>query len=89
VRFVWDPRKARTNEQKHGVRFEEAVTSFADPLAVIVDDLAHPERAILIGMSWKARILLTVFIEKSEDETRLISARLATRSEQRRYEEGD
>jgi uncharacterized DUF497 family protein len=45
----------------------------------------YPERAVLIGMSWKARILLTVFIEKREDEIRLISARLATRAERRRY----
>jgi uncharacterized DUF497 family protein len=49
----------------------------------------HPERAILIGMSWKARILVTAFVEKTEDEIRLISARLATRPERRRYEEGE
>ena len=85
MRFTWDPKKARSNEQKH----EEAVSSFADPLAMVVDDLVHSERAILIGMSWKTRILLTVFIEKSEDEVRLISARLATRPERRRYEEGE
>jgi uncharacterized DUF497 family protein len=89
VRFVWDPKKARSNEQKHGVSFEEAVTSFADPLAIITDDIVRPERAILIGMSWKTRVLVTVFIEKSEDEIRLISSRLATRPERRRYEEGE
>jgi uncharacterized DUF497 family protein len=70
-------------------RLRGSVTSFADPLAIIADDLVHPERAILIGMSWKARILVTVFIEKSDDEIRLISARLATRPERRRYEEGE
>ena len=89
MRYVWDPKKARSNEQKHGVSFEEAATAFADPLAIIVDDLVHPERATLIGMSWKARILVTVFIEKSEEEIRLISARLASRPERRRYEEGE
>ncbi len=89
VRYVWDPKKARSNEQKHGVSFEEAVTSFADPLAIIADDTVHPERAILVGMSWKTRALVTVFIEKSNDEIRVISARLATRPERRRYEEGE
>ena len=89
VRYVWDPKKARSNQQKHGVSFEEAVTSFGDPLAIIADDFAHPERAVLIGMSWEARMLVTVFIERSEDEVRLISARLATRPERRRYEEGE
>ncbi|MBX3210277.1 MAG: BrnT family toxin [Labilithrix sp.] len=81
--------KARLNRQKHGVSFEEAVTSFSDPLAIVVDDGVHPERAVLIGISWKARVLLTVFIEVSEEEIRLVSARLATRTERRRYEEGE
>jgi uncharacterized protein len=89
VRYVWDPKKARSNEQKHGLSFEEAVTSFAHPLAIMVDDLVQHERALLIGMSKEANILVTVFIEKSEDVVRLISARLATRHERRRYEEGE
>jgi uncharacterized protein len=57
VRYVWDPKKARSNQRKHGVSFEEAVTSFGDPLAIIADDVAHPERAILIGMSWRRACL--------------------------------
>ena len=35
--FEWDDDKARSNEQKHGVTFEEASTVFGDPLAVIFD----------------------------------------------------
>jgi uncharacterized protein len=89
VRYVWDPTKGRTNRKKHGVSFEEAVTTFADPLAIIVDDDVHPERAVLIGMSFTERVVVTIFIEKHDDEIRLISARMATRAERRRYEEGD
>jgi uncharacterized protein len=63
VRYVWCPKKARSNEQKHGVSFEEAVTSFADPLAIIADDIMHPERAILIGLSWKTRVLVRRYEE--------------------------
>ena len=59
MRYVWDPTKARANRKKHGIPFEEAVTSFADPLAIIVDDDAHPERALLIGMSFTERVLVT------------------------------
>ena len=89
MRYVWDPRKANSNAVKHAVLFEEAVTVFADPLAIIVDDLVHAERAILIGMSSRTRVLLTVFIEQSGESTRIISARVATRLERSRYEEGD
>lgn len=31
--FEWDEDKARTNEQKHGIGFEEASTVFGDPVA--------------------------------------------------------
>jgi len=48
-----------------------------------------PERAILIGQSNKRRVLLVVFIEKSEDTIRIISARRATSHERKRYEEGE
>jgi uncharacterized DUF497 family protein len=30
VQFEWDPNKAASNLQKHGVRFAEAVTVFED-----------------------------------------------------------
>lgn len=89
LRYVWTRQRFARTFGSTGVAFEEAVASFADPLAIIVEDDEHPERAILIGTSWKQRILFTVFIEKSGDEIRLISARLATRAERRRYEEGD
>jgi uncharacterized DUF497 family protein len=32
--FEWDDAKARANEQKHGVTFEQAATVFEDPLAI-------------------------------------------------------
>jgi hypothetical protein len=35
-----------------------------------VEDLVHPERALLIGMSRDANVLVTIFIEKSEEEAR-------------------
>jgi len=38
VRFEWDEAKAKTNERKHGVRFEDAMLVFADPFALVVQD---------------------------------------------------
>ena len=31
--FEWDPKKAESNARKHGVTFDEASTTFGDPLA--------------------------------------------------------
>jgi uncharacterized protein len=89
MRFVWDPRKAKANAVKHGITFEEAATVFADPLALILEDLVHPDRALLIGESVMNRIILTVFCQFDENVVRVISARLATRHERRHYENGE
>ena len=62
---------------------------FADPLALIVEDAVHASRSLIIGESVLRRILVTVFVECSEEETRIVSARRATRHERRRYEEGE
>ncbi len=89
MRFSWDTRKAASNLKKHGVSFPEAATVFADPLAAMLEDPVHPERAILIGLSERERVIFTVFVELSEDSIRIVSARRATSHERRRYEEGD
>ncbi len=88
MQFTWDERKAAQNLRKHGVSFVEASTVFTDPLAILVDDILHPERALLIGLSARAHTLVVVHAEIDATSIRLISARLATRHERRTYEEG-
>ena len=88
MRFTWDPRKATANIRKHGVSFEEAATVFADPLALAVEDVVDSGRTVLIGLSDRLRVLLTVYSDIDDDTVRIISARRATSHERRRYEEG-
>jgi uncharacterized DUF497 family protein len=38
IRFEWDPVKARTNQRKHGVAFEDAMHVFDDPYALFEQD---------------------------------------------------
>ena len=87
--FDWDPGKAESNLRKHAVSFEEASTVFGDPLALFMKDPDHSfeqERYLLLGMSTRQRLMVVAFTERPA-LTRLISARLATRTERRRYEE--
>jgi uncharacterized DUF497 family protein len=87
--FEWDPKKARSNEVKHAVSFEEAITVFADPLARIFKDTAHSEgeqREIIVGHS-KERHLILVSFTGTDDIIRILSARKATRMERKDYEE--
>ena len=89
--FSWDSRKAAGNERKHGVSFEEAVTAFGDLLSITVPDPDHStdeNRFLLLGLSDQDRLLVVAHVERGDD-TRIINARLATRRERTRYEEGD
>jgi uncharacterized protein len=40
IRFEWDPVKARTNQRKHGVTFDDAMHVFDDPCALFEQDRA-------------------------------------------------
>ena len=84
--FEWDDGKADSNATKHGVTFEEAALAMIDPLSLDFEDLVEPERLITLAASPTGRILYIVSTERN-DRIRLISARTATQSEQRRYEE--
>ncbi|MGH7625621.1 MAG: BrnT family toxin [Gemmatimonadaceae bacterium] len=88
--FEWDGRKAAVNLANHGVSFDEALTVFADPLGRLEDDDRHSvseRRLVLLGRSSLDRLLAVMFTERGPDRIRLISARHATRSERRQYEE--
>ena len=90
VTFEWDPKKADRNVQKHGVGFEEATSVFADPLSITISDPDHSElevRLISLGMSNARRLIVVVHTEK-RNHLRLISAREASRTERKFYEEG-
>lgn len=89
MHFEWDPGKAADNERKHGVSLDEAATAFGDPLSLTIPDPDHSEqedRFILLGETFRGRLVVVVHTDR-EDRIRLISARLATRSERRTYEE--
>jgi uncharacterized DUF497 family protein len=90
VNFEWDDEKARTNELKHGVTFEEASTAFGDPLSSTIHDPDHSEdesRFVLVGMSYAGRLVVVVHTDRG-DVVRVISARLAEPRERRAYEQG-
>ncbi|HIJ86842.1 MAG TPA: BrnT family toxin [Desulfuromonadales bacterium] len=87
--FEWDSRKATSNRSKHGVSFDEATTVFGDPLSLLMDDPKHSEyeqRFLVMGLSVRCRILVVAFADRSPN-TRIISARIATRQERNLYEQ--
>lgn len=87
----WDPEKGVSNLEKHGVDFHEAGTVFDDPLATTFPDPVHSvdeQRYVTIGSTLSGRILVVAHTDRGE-AVRLISARPATPSERRFYEQGE
>ncbi|HWH56992.1 MAG TPA: BrnT family toxin [Terriglobales bacterium] len=91
--FEWNEVKAAANALKHGVSFDLARTIFNDPFLVTVADLEHSEaeeRWFSIGRAANGSLLSVAYLwseVESATKIRVISARKATRTEIRQYEE--
>ena len=93
--FEWDAAKAVSNQRKHGIGFELAATVFNDPLTLSIPDDEHSsaeDRWLTLGQAENGRLLVVAhtYCEIGIDAAsiRIISARLATKHEQRQYETG-
>jgi uncharacterized protein len=91
VAFSWDSSKSNINYEKHGVSFEEARSVFLDQNAIEFFDEDHSEREerfLMLGMSYKSRILLISYTDNKISSSTIIciiSARKATKKEQLNY----
>jgi len=89
IDFEWSQTKAKANIKKHGVSLEEAKSVFYDDLAIQFFDETpgDEERFIMLGMSNLSRMLVVVHCERGDKAQilRIISARKATKSEQKYY----
>lgn len=85
VEFEWDPAKARENKRVHGIDFADAVGVFANPYLGREDPEAEGEpRFTALGLDILGRLLVVVYTYR-ESRIRLISARKATRKEEKEY----
>lgn len=91
ISFEWDENKNEINKRKHKISFEEASTVFQDEEALLIKDHKHSqeeERFIILGSSARANLLVVCHCyRQSETVIRLISARKATKNEERQYYE--
>lgn len=91
IKFEWDENKNEINKRKHKISFEEASSVFYDEGALLIDDPEHSqeeERFIILGLSTKANLLVVCHCYRaSESVIRIISARKATKTETKQYQE--
>ena len=90
IELEWDERKRQRNLHKHGIDFADAVEVFYDELACAMEDPDHhdEQRFVLIGLDAFDRLLVVVYTQPDEQTIRIISARPATATERRHYEQG-
>jgi uncharacterized DUF497 family protein len=89
IKFDWDEDKNRVNRKKNGISFKEAQTAFIDENALMIHDPDHSgeeDRFILLGLSASIRLMVVCHCYRENNAViRIISARKATRIEQKRY----
>ena len=85
----FDPDKAAANLRKHRVSFAHAEQALRDPVAVTVEDpdAEGESRFVTLGMDALGRILVVVHTPRDE-QTRIISARKASKLEALAYAKG-
>ena len=95
IRFEWDEAKNLANQRKHGVSFEDASEVFRDPLFVSLKDRIEngEQRWQTFGKVGNRLLMMVAHTVREEDMhgptievIRIISARYASRKEQRLYE---
>ena len=86
LKFEWNDEKYAVNLRKHNVKFEEAAEVFFDTENQFDDASVEEDlREYVIGFSYSLNLLYTVFVERGE-RIRIISARPATKEEEKFYD---
>lgn len=85
MEYEWDEAKRLVNLRKHGVDFIDVPAVFDGDIVTVEDDRDdyREQRFVTFGLL-QGRVIAVVHTER-EDYTRIISARKATKYEQRIY----
>ncbi|WP_431702576.1 BrnT family toxin [Pseudomonas sp. BR20] len=86
-RIQYDEAKNIANQQKHkGISLADAEPVFNDEIALTIQDHDHDEeRWVTMGTDARGRILVVTYTCRDPNFVRVISARLASKNERRRY----
>lgn len=88
MQIEFDPHKDASNLKKHGIALSEAEKLEWDTLWALEDDRFRYEEQRMIGFAYMGlRLYCVVYSEVDEQTYRIISLRLATKAEIKRYAE--
>lgn len=87
MRILWDKDKARINEEKHGVTFEEAAEVLVGDY-IEFENNANGEKRSRAVTRIRGEYLTVVYTRRGETK-RIISARHSSQKERQQYERYD
>jgi uncharacterized DUF497 family protein len=89
IEITWDSVKAKSNRLKNRVFFSDVEPVFYDPNAISFEDRESKGEAryIVIGLDSLARLVVVAYTYR-DSVIRVISARKASKAEQKVYEKG-
>jgi uncharacterized DUF497 family protein len=88
--FEWDALKAERVHEEHEIDFRDAMSAFADPLALTIVDREHSigeDRFVTIGETARGNLVVVSHTPRGR-RIRLITARRPTSAERHDYEQG-
>ncbi len=86
MNFEWDEQKNIKNQEKHGIRFEDAIVVFNYPMFKEIDDRFDYGEVRLIGIGKKMTVYFTIVYTEREERIRIISARRSHKKERLKYD---
>lgn len=86
ITFDWDENKNKTNTEKHGISFPDAINLWADTDAVQFESkqLSDEEKRFLLIAKFKNKVWAAIFTLRN-NKIRIISVRRARRNEEAIY----
>jgi uncharacterized DUF497 family protein len=88
MRFEWDPAKDTINRAKHGLSFDEATELFkasVDYLEIYDEEHSDEEDRFIAVGPIRRGVIVVAYTERDDDVLRIVSARIATKRERKRY----
>ena len=85
MRYEWDENKRQKNISKHGVDFADLESLFAGVTVTLFDDRFSHEEERHITFGLLGGVVVAVAHTETDKVIRIISARKATRNEEKAY----
>lgn len=85
MNFKWDENKRQTNVRKHKIDFADAQKIFQGHTVTLLDDRVDYEEERYISFGMIGEIVIAVVHTENKEEIRIISARRASKYEEKIY----